>query len=438
MLTAVPTDSRPTRVRYGVLLFLCLLSFILYMDRICMNQAAPRIQEDLEIAPVWMGVVHFAFLLAYGIFEVPTGHWGDRYGSRGVLTRIVLWWSLFTALTGSATGLVLLLVMRFLFGAGEAGALPNSARVVARWFPPGGRGPAQGVVTTSMLLGGVLAPPVAQALMNQVGWRWTFAVFGSIGIAWAVSFWWWFRDDPAMHSRVNQAEYALIVHNRDSGGLEKPRHPLPWRSVLRKANLWLLGGVISCSAFVSYLYYTWYSSYLQQGRGLSLDLSSWLTSAVLAGGALGCVAGGYLNDWLVRRTGRKRVVRCALGSGGLALAALALLASVRCESPWSAALWTSLAFFVAMVQVTTWWAVVTEISGKHLGALFGLMNSMGVPGASVSVLFLGWLVGWLEQQGRDGRDRWDPAFYVYAAVLVVGAVGWMFIDATKSLVDEKA
>src|SRR5437588_8570831 len=148
-----------TRARYGVLGFLCSLSFILYIDRICISQAATNIEHDLGISHTRMGIVFAAFTVAYGLFEIPTGRWGDRFGSRGVLTRIVLWWSLFTALTGCVpkfsfdsgrqlwlplwnTGiplafnsLVLLVLVRFLFGAGEAGAIPNSARVIARWFP---------------------------------------------------------------------------------------------------------------------------------------------------------------------------------------------------------------------------------------------------------------------------------------------------------------
>jgi len=141
-----------------VLAFLCALAFVLYLDRICINQAAGAIQNELGVSKIELGWVHAIFLVAYGLFEVPTGHWGDRYGSRGVLVRIVLWWSAFTALTGAATGLVSLLVIRFLFGAGVAGALPNTARVLARWFPDNERGAAQGAVTTSMLLGGVVAP----------------------------------------------------------------------------------------------------------------------------------------------------------------------------------------------------------------------------------------------------------------------------------------
>jgi ACS family glucarate transporter-like MFS transporter len=198
--------SRPTRVRYQVLGMLCLLSFILYLDRICISQAAPAIEKDLGISHWAMGFVLGAFTLAYGLFEVPTGHWGDRYGSRGVLTRIVLWWSAFTMLTGAAHWFVMMLVVRFLFGAGEAGAFPNAARVVARWFPAGARGPAQGIVITSALVGGALSPVITEVLIQNLGWRWSFAVLGVPGVLWAVVFYVWYRDDPAQHGGVNALE----------------------------------------------------------------------------------------------------------------------------------------------------------------------------------------------------------------------------------------
>lgn len=177
-----------SRVRYGVLGLLCLLSFILYLDRICIGQAVSAIEKELGISHTAMGFVLGAFTIAYGLFEIPTGHWGDRYGSRRVLTRIVLWWSAFTVLTGVATGLVMLIVVRFLFGAGEAGALPNAARVVARWFPAGARGPAQGLVVTSALVGGAASPIMAEYLIQSLGWRWSFVVLGLPGVLWAAAF----------------------------------------------------------------------------------------------------------------------------------------------------------------------------------------------------------------------------------------------------------
>ena len=138
------TDERPTGVRYRVLAFLAAMTFVLYLDRVCIGQAGPQIQRDLGISETAWGYVVAAFTLSYALFEFPTGRWGDRFGSRGVLTRIVIWWSLFTALTGAASGLVILLAVRFLFGAGEAGALPNAARVLRAWFPESSRGRARG------------------------------------------------------------------------------------------------------------------------------------------------------------------------------------------------------------------------------------------------------------------------------------------------------
>jgi MFS family permease len=470
-------------------LFLALLSFVLYLDRICMGQAAVPIQRELGFSDETMGWVHAAFIIAYGLFEVPTGRWGDRHGSRGVLVRIVLWWSAFTALTGAATSLAMLLVVRFLFGAGEAGALPNAARVVARWFPPDGRGPAQGVVTTCTLLGGVVAPMAAQGLIGQVGWRWTFALFGAVGVLWAGAFYLWYRDDPAEHPGVNAAERVLIKGlalpedfnakysgelpgsveegNRGEGteisaapvcapsdeaeqgdgapaapfvkrttiSTPEGHPPVPWRLALASANLWLLGGVISCSAFASYLYYSWYPKYLVAARGLSDAGASQLTSLVLAGGAIGCLLGGYLGDWLVRRTGERRWTRSLLGSSGLALAAGALLTSLHYDAPLAAAGCTAVASLTASVSLTTWWAVVTAVSGRHLGALFGLLNSLGVPGAFASQVFFGWMSDRMHALGFAGRGQYDPAFYVYGGVLLLGAVGWLFIDTRKSLVE---
>jgi MFS family permease len=424
----------PTRVRHGVLLFLCLLSFILYLDRVCVGQATVPIQNELKLTDSQMGWVHAAFTIAYGIFEVPTGHWGDRYGSRGVLVRIVLWWSAFTALTGAATGLWMMLAVRFLFGAGEAGALPNSARVISRWFPPGGRGPAQGMVTMSTLAGAVLAPLAAQAIINQAGWRWTFVVFGSVGVVWALAFHIWFRDDPAAHPSVNRGELELIAPGTPSMVRVEAHPPVPWRSILGSPSVWLLGFVTSCAAFASYLNYSWYPKYLQAARRVSANEASGLTSFVLSGGALGCLLGGYLGDWVVRRSGSRRWSRRLLGAGGLAIAAAALSTSVHLDTPFLAAVCAAIAALTAGVTLTAWWAVVTEISGKHLGVVFALTNSMGVIGAAGSQLFFGRMSDFFANLGREGRERYDPAFYVYSVVLLFGAIGWLFIDATRSVV----
>jgi MFS family permease len=448
-----------TRARYGVLGFLCSLSFILYIDRICISQAATHIEHDLGISHTRMGIVFAAFTVAYGLFEIPTGRWGDRFGSRGVLTRIVLWWSLFTALTGCVpkfsfdsgrqlwlplwnTGvplafnsLVLLVLVRFLFGAGEAGAIPNSARVIARWFPSTARGPAQGIFNATALLGGAIAPIAAQFLIRHVGWRWSFVAFGSLGMYWAAAFYSWFRDDPGQHPRVNDAELRRIRSGVACNPTNEPHPAVPWRRVLTSSNVWMGGLVITCSAFCTYLYFTWIPTYFKQGRGVSDDRAGALAALVLAGGAVGGAAGGYLSDWLVRRTGSRCWGRRLIGVGGLSLAALALWASIQVDDAVHAAALAGLASFAANLHLPAWWGVVTDISGKHVGALFGLMNSLGVPGAVASQVYLGRFVDWRTDHGFSGRAAWDPGLYAYVVVLCFGACGWLFLDATRSAVE---
>jgi MFS family permease len=454
------TAAPPTRVRYGVLAYLCALCFVLYIDRVCISKAAPSMQDELGISNTAMGVVFGAFTLAYALFEVPTGRMGDRHGSRKVLVRIVLWWSAFTALTGcvfpfvldsglrlrvpavDALGLpaweipllfnafLLLLLIRFLFGAGEAGALPNVARVLSRWFPSGRRGPAQGLITTANLTGGAVAPVVTAYLIRGVGWRWSFAVFGALGVVWAFFFYRWFRDDPAEHPSANQAERDLIrAGTAAPPGGEHP--PIPWGAAARSPNVWLLGGVLTCSAAVAYMYFSWYASYLEKGRHVRDDVAGWLTGLVLAGGAVGSLLGGALGDWLYRATGSRRWSLSGPGAGGLAVASVCLAASVRFESPLAAAALTSLAFLASNVQLAAWWAAITDISGRHLGALFGLLNSVSMLGAIASQVLLGRFVDWRAAHGFVGRDQWDPAFPLYAGLLAVAAVGWLAIDASR-------
>ena len=119
----------PTRVRYGVLVFICTLALITYLDRVCISRVQGEIQHDLSISSQGMGLVFGAFLLGYALFEVPGGWMGDIWGSRRVVFRIVVWWSLFTALTGcvwasSTAGMALVLTALVC----AAGAFPVRGR----------------------------------------------------------------------------------------------------------------------------------------------------------------------------------------------------------------------------------------------------------------------------------------------------------------------
>jgi MFS family permease len=222
-----PLLLTPTRVRFGVLAFACALSMITYLDRVCISQVAPTIQQEFDLTESQVGWLFFAFAFAYAVFEVPSGWLGDVFGPRRTLIRIVLWWSVFTALTGSiypqmwlpGMAFAALFAVRFLFGVGEAGAYPNIARSFHNWFPFGERGSAQGAVWMAGRLAGGATPFVVLGLLRVVEWRHTFWMFGALGAVWCVAFWWWFRDRPEDHPAVNAAELAHI-RERPPGAVE--------------------------------------------------------------------------------------------------------------------------------------------------------------------------------------------------------------------------
>jgi MFS family permease len=427
--------GRPTRVRYGVLAFLCSLCFVLYLDRLCMGVAKVPMQEQLGFTNTQLGMIDLAFMISYAVFEMPVGNWGDRFGSRGVLTRIVLCWSVFTALTGATSSLWPLLAVRFLFGAGEAGAFPNAARVLTRWFPGGpGRVRAQSMVTAFAQLGGAVSPIMAGYISEWFGWRWSFAFFGAVGVVWAVAFYLWFRDNPAEHPGVNSAELKLLATSAPAANYEQ-HPPLPWRSILTNANVWLLGIAMNCGAATFYMCVYWFPKYLKAARGVELVSSGWLSSLINVGGAIGCIAGAFISNWLIERIPDIRSVRRLVGGGGFAAAAFCVFMIVHSDSPVTASVFSGLAIMCGQIQITSWWAVTAEISGKHQAALFGLMNSMGGIGGGLSPYFFGWFGDWMGSRGHTGRDQWDPAFYVYVGVYLVGAVCWKFIDVNKPVKD---
>ena len=418
----------PTRSRFVVLLLLCSMSLVLYLDRVCLGQAITDIKRELHLDDAQMTAVAVAFTLAYGLFEVPVGRWGDRYGARRTLTRIVLGWSLFTALTGACWNFGSLLAVRFLFGMGEAGAFPNAARITTAWFPLSERGRYRGLFLASSYLGGAVAPALAAAIIEQVGWRWNFVFFGGFGLLWAALFYAWFRDSPAEHPATNDAERALIgPPTHPSVG----RHdPIPWREVLRSRNIRLLSLVIVCSAFLTYFYFTWYSDYLRTIRDVPRQEAGWLSSLVLLGSTLGVFVGGGLNDRV--RTPRRRKWLCA---GTTLFGAVVFLMGTTMESPLAMSILFGLSSMSLLCMQPIWWSFTAEIAGRHLGAIFGLMNGVGAGGAIASQGFFGLFRWWRLGNGYEGRDAVDPAFWVYFAVLLGAAAAWALLD-TRELTGE--
>ncbi len=418
-----PSVQPPTQTRFVVAAWLCGLAAILYLDRICMSQAVKPICDDLGLSKNQMGDVMAAFTLAYGMFAVPVGRLGDKLGPRSVLGGIVLVWSVFTALTGLATGLATLLVVRFLFGAAEAGAFPSAAKVMSRWFPHSERGRVQGVMLAFAQIGAVIAPAGAAYLIDAAGWRWAFFLFGALGIVWAVGFWVWFRNDPSQHASVNEAELARI--HAEEAPLALDPGPVPWRAVLTNRGILVLSLIMILGAFYTYFFYGWLPMYLRDARGVDNKEAGWLSSLVLGGSAIGMLVGGWLADRIPQRAADPVAARRYLGVVAYLTAAGFLYSGVQCDDALSLALFWGASFCVMHLTLPNWWSVIIPQSGKHVGTVFGLANGAGVLGAMVSQKFVGWFTDRQEKlHGLTARAAWDPLIDLYVCVLVCAAGAW--------------
>jgi len=410
-----------TKYRHGVLGLLSLLMVITYLDRVCISVAGPRMQEALHIGPVAWGWVTGVFTISYAAFEIPTGALGDRIGPRRVLTRVVLWWSAFTSLTGAMTGYYPLLVTRFCFGMGEAGAMPNASIAVARWFPTHERGRAFGIALMSSQLGGAIAPLLVVPIQTHYGWRASFFVFGILGVVWSVVWYRWFRDSPAEKPGVSQAELE------DTRSLiPKAHHGLPWGIALRSGNLWAAVGVAACYMYTLYFFQSWFHTYLVKARGYS-ENDLLLSSLPFLVGAAGNCAGGIASQALVRRLGLKWGRR-SIGLVGLGSAALFTVAAMLTQHWLLALIFLSLIYGGVTFQQPMLFAVCLDIGGKYAGAVVGVANTAAQIASFLSSVAFGYLV--------DRYANYDVPFIPMAALLLIGAALWFRVDPTETLIRE--
>lgn len=404
------------RVRGRVLAFAFSLTVITFLDRICISAAAPFMMADLGLTVGQMSLVFGAFTLAYSLFEVPSGWMGDVYGPRRVLTRIVVWWSAFTMLTGAVRGFPSLLAVRFLFGAGEAGAFPNIARVFSRWFPARERGTANGVMFFGSRAGGMIAVPLTLLMIRQWGWRWTFAALGSVGIAWAAAWYRWFRDQPGEHAQVSAAELAWI--EQDTQARTAPAGT-PWRAILGSRNLYTICAMYFAFGYGLYFYFTWLPTFLIRELKFSLLTTGLFAALPFALAGLADLAGGRVTDRLAASRGL-RAARCWLGFAAFATCAALLLASTLVADPRIRATLLALALGSADFALSACWAVCVDVGGAHVGVVSGFMNTFGNLGGLIGPIVVGLTI--------DRWGSWTLPFYITAAVYAAGAAAWLMID----------
>jgi ACS family glucarate transporter-like MFS transporter len=412
----------PTRARHVVTAFAVALAVITYVDRVAIAIAAQFISADLGLSRTQMAWALAIFGWAYALFESPGGWLGDRIGPRRVLMRIVIWWSVFTAATGWAWNAASLVVIRGLFGAGEAGAFPNLTRVLTTWLPVKERERAQATVWLATRVSGAFTPLLVAMLIAAVGWRRTFEICGLIGVIWAILFYRWYRDVPGEHPSVNQAELAMLPPPRDTAIASAG---VPWRQIFSTPAVWLLSIQYMCLAYGWWFYINWLPTYLRESRGTTLRMGAVLAGLPLLLGGLGCLVSAGLIPRLARATGSVAKARRIVAVSGFVGASACIFIFTTITDPVRAMVVLGLAGFFNDFVMPAAWAGTMDIGGRYSGTVSGTMNMMGSLAGASSVLVVGYLLAW--------TGNWTLTFYISAAIYLVGAICWLFLDSHTPL-----
>jgi sugar phosphate permease len=417
------STQRPTHVRHAVLWLTVAVYMITYMDRVVLSTAAPDMRKELGFDLVTMSVITGAFNWSYALFQIPGGLLGDKLGPRRALTLIVTWWSAFTSFTAMAWNATVLFGIRFLFGVGEAGAFPIATRSLSRWMLATERGWAQGVTHAGARLGSAITPGLVAWIILNFGWRAPFFVFACVGLTWAVVWFWFYRDSPSEHSRVNAAELELI----QSGGATKKtaQTNVPWSRILASPTMWFLCAMYFCYNYSLNVYINWFPTYLRESRGVTLAQMGFYASLPLLAGVAGDLLGGWVSDRVLHRTCNANLARRWVAIAGFVCCAAATVPAALTQDVQLSVAFYSIAFFSLEWTVGISWAVPLDIGGDFAGSVSAFMNMCGNIGGAIAATVLGWLVGWF---------GWNVPFLITGALTAVAALLYLKIDASRRIV----
>lgn len=458
-MNGTANTSTPTRVRYSILALLCFLAMITYLDRAVLGVAKGDMMAAVGQPVEKFFYVLVAFGLAYALFEIPTGWMGDTFGPRKTLLRIVLWWSLFIALTGFAgmslpgseviiIGFAVLVVVQFMFGVGEAGAFPNITRALYNWFPASQRGSAQGTIWMSARFMGGMTPmiwviftakgPSGDPVGFGMNWRQALWLFAVLAALWCLIFAWWFRNRPEDHHSVNQAESDLINAGRTE---QSGHHGVPWGKIFKSRNLWFICAMYMVTNFTWY-YLMFYFAGELKGRfpEMQKDVGGMLFVALLGGapllvGMFGCFLGGRLTDRHVRRTGDRKWGRRIYAMFGYGVAGVCYLsATFFLDNFWAFAFCVIMVGFFNDLIMGSSWATCQDIGRRYAAIVAGTMNMVGNLGGAVGNLVTGLI---LDHYKTDRGAGLTVLFTTFAGVYWLGVLLWLRIDASKPIVAEE-
>lgn len=435
--------SQPTtsRVRWLLVSWLFVLSAVAFLDRVNLGVAGTRLAADYRLNDVQLGAMFSFFLLGYGLFQTPAGWLADRWGPRRVLTLGVIWWGVFTALTASVPAtaqnpLLILILIRFLLGAGEAVVYPASNQFIARWIPAQERGFANGLIFAGVGVGSAATPSLITYLMFYHGWRISFWICALIGLAAGLVWFLASRDTPDEHPQVSASELAFIRQ-----GLAFPQNEsrppesavartllsgsraAPWSRILESREVWATTLSYFCYGYVAWIFFGWFFTYLARVRGLNLKTSAFYATLPFVAMAISCPLGGLISDWLTRRKGL-RFGRCGIAAFGMALAGVFLaFGSTASSGPLASFILAGGAGALYLSQ-SSFWSVSADVGGAFSGSVSGFMNMGAQLGGAVTASLT---------PAIASRYGWTASFLLAALLAVLGSLAWLAVNPNRSL-----
>ena len=422
-------------IRYMLVLWLFVMSAVAFLDRTNISIAGVQISHEYAVDNTHLGWVFSAFLIGYAIFQVPAGLLARRIGPRYVLALGMAWCGVFAAFTAlvppTLRGAVLVLALvRFGLGVGEAAMYPAASQFVERWFPVDERGKANGFVFAGVGIGAGLTPPLVTAIILRHGWRAAFWVSALIDVA--VSLVWYLaaRDRPAEHPLVREAEKAriggaqnepsrFVVQSEAARGTKKS---IPWAKIFASKEVIVLTLSYFAFVYVAWIFFAWFYIYMAQVRGLNLKTSAVFSMLPFIAMTIGCLGGGAVSDWIAAQFGL-RAGRCLLPALSLGLTAILLVAGSRAHSAAAAAVTLGCCAGVLYISQSGFWAVSADIAGENVGVVSAIMNMGGQLGGACSASLTPLIAAHIS---------WEMSFITAASMAVLGAAGWLMINPMKT------
>ncbi len=428
-MAAMPiSDSRAGKVRFRVLLMLCIAAMLAYLCRNTIGVAESTIRDDLHLTKEQTGLIMSAFMLPYALGQIPGAWLGEKWGARNCLPIISIIWSGATALMGLVTSMPALIFCRMLEGLSQAGLFPCSTLTLAKWFPVTGRAFASGALGSSMSLGAAFGTALGGYIVVKYGWRWMFFIFAAPGFLWAVYFYGWFRNAPKDHPSISRQELEEIALHSDR--LESdPNQPTPWLRLLSSPATWLIFGQQVCRAAAQIFFFTWFPTFLQETRHVTVVKSGIYTMLPQLGLVAGGLIGGQIVDSIFQRTRSKRLSRNTVACVSLFLCSSAVLASYFIENNNGAIALITVSAFFAGLSGPCGYTITIDMGGRHIGSLFSSMNMMANLGAMAFPLLVPEIL-------RRTGNNWNVVLALFAALFLIAAICWLLLDPDGTVFDQ--